>query len=496
MPAVPIGHGARPSRAKVQPAKPYVTGAAAGLTATALSLVAGFGNLWLLTQILTKEQFAGYVFVATLLTWLGLIGTAGLDRTILYRLSRVDAAPGDLVGGPLVAAALIIVVPVSAALAGVVVLGTSVGDLEHLPGLAFWLAVLAPLVVTTCLGRVFEAWFWARSRIAPSVLVPASGDIARTAGLAAVFFVLPTKVGVAVAVVVAALVPLLVWSTIAPLGALRRPSRIGRQDLEYGVKAMLGRTATEGVHQLDILLVGVLATAAATADYAVAVRLAALVGLVKGLLAPVLTPRLGRYSAAGSREVLLREYNQVRLLGLAGALVTAALFAAVGRSVLAFFGDYRQSYSLLMILAAGHVASAGFGANAAFLTIAGHAGWMLAARLALLAAVGGLCWVLIPLMGAAGAALSLALGIAAVNVLMCSIIWRVDRLPTISPGLVILTGAAYALLLLAGFNALSGLVAALALASLAGVLLVAHSPAWLPPARRLFGREPRVKVTE
>lgn len=477
-------------------ARPYVTGAAAGLLARALSLAAGLANLWLLTRILPKEQFAGYVFVFALLTWLALLGTAGLERTILYRLSRVDAAPGHLIGGSLVAATLIVVLPLSTVLAGVVALGTSVAGLEHLPGIAFWLAVLTPIVITTCIGRVFESWFWSRGRIAPSVLVPASSDVARTIGLAAAFFFLPTRAGVAVAVIAGSFIPLLIWGVIAPLDALRDPTRLERADVSYGLKAMLAKAVNDGTHQLDVIMIGILATAAATADYAVAARLAALVALIKGLLAPVLTPRLGRYSAFGSHATLLREYNQVRLIGFVAALLSASLLAVFGRFLLATFGDYGGSYPLLMILVAGYVASAGFGSNAAFLTIAGHAGWTLAARIALLVAIVMLNLILVPGMGATGAALSMAIGMAAVNVLLCYAIWRLDGLPTMSTGLFVLVGVAYVLLLLVGFGALSGTFAALGVAALTGALLVAHSPLWLPAARRLFGREPRARVAE
>lgn len=477
---------------RLQPG-PYVTGAAAGLVAKGMSLIAGVGNLWLLTQILTKEEFAGYVFVFALLTWLAMIGTAGLDRTILYRLSRLEAAPGTLVGGSSVAAALAIVLPVSAVLAVVVALVTASADLAHLATVPFWFAVLAPVVVTTCLGRIFEAWFWARSRIAPSLFVPAIGDIARTLCLASAFLVLPTKTGVAVAVIVGALVPLIVWLGIAPLGALRRPSWFEREDVEYGVKAMLAKATNEGGHQLDVIMIGILAAAAATADYAVAARLAATVGVLKNLLATVLTPRLGRYSASGLRNALLREFNQVRLVGLASALAAASILAAFGRPVLHLFGEYEQSYPILMILIAGYVASAGFGSNAAFLTVAGHAGWTLAARAALLVALGVLNLILIPLMGSMGAALSMAIGVAGVNMLLAVIIWRLDRLPTMTTGLLILLAAAYGLLLLCGFGAVSGPLTALGLGALAAGLLAAEWPLWLPALRQLFGVDAQVR---
>ncbi len=477
-------------------AKPYAVGAAAGLLARALSLAAGFGNLWLLTQMLTKEQFAGYVVVFALVTWLALAGTAGLDRTILYRLSRVEAAPGELMGGPLVAAALIAVLPVSAGFAGIVALGASLGYVGHLPDLALWSAALAPMVVTTCLGRIFESWYWARGRITPSVLIPATGELARTVCLAVAFFILPTVGGVAVAVITAAFVPLFLWSAIAPLGKLRRPIRMERHDVSYGLKAMLAKATYLGIHQIDVLMIGILATATATADYAVAARLALMVALIKGLLAPVLTPRLGRYSATGNREALLHEYDQVRLFGLVAALACAALFAAFGRPILAAFGDYQQSYCLLMILAAGYVVNAGFGSNAAFLTIDGHAGWTLAARFTLLAAIAMLNLVLIPAMSAMGAALSMALGMVAVNILLCYLIWRLDRLPTISPGLVVLLSVAYSLLLLVGFDAIGSLVAALGLGALVGVLLLVQSQLWLPTAKQLFTEGRRTGTSE
>ena len=468
-------------------ATPYVTGAGAGLVARALSLVAGFANLWLLTQMLSKEQFAGYVFVLALLTWLAMVGTAGLDRTILYRLARADAPTGELVGGPLVAAALMIVLPVSVAVALAVLFGTSAGGLDQPRGVAFWSAVLAPVVVMMCVGRVFEAWFWARGRVAESIIVPATGEVARTAGLLVAFFLVPTVTGVATGVIVASFVPLLVWSAIAPLGRLRHTAWFDRGDVSYGLKAMLGKAANEGTHQLDVIMIGILAAGAAIADYAVAARLAALVAVVKGLLTPVLTPRLARYSAAGRRNALLREYGQVRLVGFLAALVLALLFAAFGRQVLGVFGDYEQSYSVLILLIAGFVVSAGFGSNASFLIITGHAGWTLAARMALLAAIVALNLVLVPRLGAFGAALSMAIGMAAVNVVLCVMIWQLDRLPTISGRLAVLVGAAYTMLLLGGFEVVGGAVVAAGLGVLAGALVVWEWPLWLPAAKQLAG---------
>ena len=467
--------------------KAYLAGAGAGLLARALSLVAAFGNLWLLTRILSKEQFAGYVFVMALLTWLAMVGTAGLDRTILFRLARQRDEPGALPGGPLVASALAAVVPFSTLLAVLVAYAVPAAGWSPLPGLTFWLAALAPLLVLTCAGRVFEAWFVARSRVGPAVLIPAIGDIARTAALTIAFFALPTRYGVVTAVLAGALVPLVLWAAVAPLRTLRRGEGIGRADVSYGMQAMLAKATNEGAHQIDVLMLGVLATAAATADYAVAARLAALVSVVKGLLAPVLAPRLARHAAAGEREALVAEYRQVQLVGLVAALACAAAFAGAGRLLLEIFEGYERSYPLLLILTAGYVVNAGFGSNAAYLTVTGHAGWTLAARLVLLAAIVVMNVVLIPRYGAMGAALSVALGMTAVNGLMSAIIWRVDRIPTTSPGLLLVLAAGFTLLVLGGFEWIGGLPVAIGLAGLTTLLLAAGLPRWVAAARQVAG---------
>jgi O-antigen/teichoic acid export membrane protein len=474
----------------------YVTGAGAGLVAKALSLAASFGNLWLLTNILSKAEFAGYVFVVALLSWLAMTGTAGLDRTLVYRLSRDKAAPGELTGGSLVLAALMVVLPLSAVLAAAVATGLSASGLVRLPDIGFWLAVLAPLLVTTCFGRVFEAWFVARGRAEAAVIVPALGDVARVMALGLAFFLLPTRSGVVAAIVAAALVPVVVWLMLAPIDRLRRPVRLTRRDLTYGMQAMLAKATNEGAHQVDVIMIGILATAAATADYGIAARLAPVVGIGKELLSPVLTPRLARYSDAGARDTVVREYRQVQLVGLVTALALAALFAAFGRALLGLFDGYESSYPLLLILAAGYVINAGFGSNAAFLTIRGHTGWTLTARIALLAGIVALNLTLIPALGGVGAALSLALGMAAVNGLMALIIWRVDRLPTMSSGLLLLLGAAFALLLLGGLELVSGLMVMGGLAVLAAMLVTAELSLWLSTARQLFVRRPSAQTVD
>ena len=80
-----------PERSK---SREYVTGASAALIAKLTALTAGFVSLWLLNQILSKQQYGSYAFAMAMVYLLTLVGTSGLDRTLLYRLSRTDSAAG------------------------------------------------------------------------------------------------------------------------------------------------------------------------------------------------------------------------------------------------------------------------------------------------------------------------------------------------------------------------------------------------------------------
>lgn len=472
-------------------AAPYLTGAVSGLVAKAVAMGAQFVNLWLLLRLLSKPQFGAYVFVMALIAWITVVGTAGLERLVLYRLSRDLDAPGELTGGSLVATALIGAGLTSAVLAAAAAgLALAMGDQPSLPGVTRWLVNLAPLVVMTCLGRVFEAWFWARGQVSLSLLVPAAADAGRTAGFALALWLLPTQGGVALAVITAALLPLVLWVAIAPLRGLRNPVFVARGDVRYCMNVMLARGANEGVQRLDVLMIGLLASAAATAEYVVAGRIAAVIALGKDLLAPVLTPRLGRFSAAGSRAQAESEYAQTRFVGLASALAFAALLAAAGRPLLAVLaGDLQGSYPLLLILSAGSIINGGFGSNAAYLSITGHAGWTLIARLVLLGMLTGLHLFLIPRFGALGAAFGMASGLAAVNILMAAIIWRLDRVTTVTPGVLLVIATACVALFSAALGAIDGVAAAAGLAFALLALLAAERAIWLPLARRaLSGR--------
>jgi O-antigen/teichoic acid export membrane protein len=412
-----------------------------------------------------------------------LLATAGLDRSVLYRLSREPGEPGALVGGGYVAWMLRAVVAVGI----VTAIGTALGarllaPRSDLPDLARWFAMLCAAVPLAGAGQVLASWYQARGRLGPALLVPRLTEISRAVLLLLAWFLAPTPGAVALAVIASTAVPLLAWIALLPRGALGRPTRPPAGDTAYGLQLMLAALADRGVRRIDLLMIGFLSTGAATADYAVAAQLVNLTTLGNELLGPVFTPRMGRYFSEGRREEFAIEYEQNRLLTLALGLATAVLFVIAAPALLTLFGDYAGARPVLLALAAAFLIKIGFGATGRYLNMSGRAGWTLASTVALLVVMCGLNLLLIPRLGALGAALGTAIGFASINALHCVVIWRQDRFVAAGPGVLVLLAAAVGLLLAAAFDRLTPLAAGIGLAAL-WLLLGLR---WWPIARRLL----------
>jgi len=461
----------------------YIAGAAAGLGGKFASLASGFLGLWLLNQILSKQQYGAYAFAMAGLQLLIIVATVGLDRSVLYRLSRLDAPVGELAAGGYVTWVLRAVALIGLVLAVMLAVGIrAVENPTDLPDLAAWVLGLALLIPLAGVGQVLIAWHQARGRVASALLVPRTGEIARVVFLLVAWLWIPSRAGVVGAVLLGAVTPLIVWRILVPRGALARPSRPQEGDIGYGVKLMLTALADRGVRRLDLLMIGVIASGVATAEYAVAAQIATVATLGNELLGPVFTPRMGRYFATGEREALRVEYDQNRILTLSLGIAGAILFVVAGRALLSIFGDYAGAYPILLILGAGYLVKIGFGATGRYLNMAGRANWSLTSTLVLLVSMCALNLILIPRFGGIGAAIGTALSFAGVNILNSAVIWRTDRMATVSVFVLSILALACGLLLSAAFGGIDSPVAGAGLFLLWLIL----APRWWPIAVRLL----------
>jgi O-antigen/teichoic acid export membrane protein len=417
----------------------YLRSSGASLLATVVSKASGFGSVWLLNRILVKGAYGNYEFAFTVVSLLLLVGSGGLNHAVMYRLSRLDAPPEEMDGHDFAGAALGWSFIVSCLFAGGVFVGAPY--IEALAGnedLAFWVSLLAFLMPIGVARGVYKSWFEARQRIAEAVLMgrmfPAIGKVGF---LVAVWFVWPTPQGVVAAVLLSQLIPLLVWYGRSPVNPLNLWGELSSWDVWYSLKLALTRGLSKTLKRADILMVGLLAAAEATAEYAVAAKIALLLLVGHSALNSILRPRLGRFLGKNEWGAVLREYDQSRTIALTSALFGTFCLVLLGEPILGLFGEYGGAYPVLIVLAANHVVHTSFGMCGGYLNIAGYAGWTLWTTVSLLLLNLALNYLLIPIYGAMGAAVATLISYALVNLVTIVAVYYLDGLKLYSTGMAV-----------------------------------------------------------
>lgn len=408
----------------------YFQGAAAGILAKVLSFVSAFGVLWILNKILTKEQFGSYTFSMTVIMLLILICTLGQDRAIFYRLAGKKADMKRINGGEFVFETIRRVFLINI----IVVVAIILISILAAPGtddIFYWLKFLCMLIPLSVVNQILSAWFQSQQRFAVSIIVPKFEDVLRAFFLLMVLFFCPNRTGIVFAILLANLGTILLWSLFVPFKRMSEYKKLSTKDILYGFKLMATKLVHMGLERVDVILVGILATKLAVAEYSVGAKLAIIAYIGNDLLAPVFTPRMRHHLGQNNKSSLFREYQQIRFLSLFFTLVVAALFTFFGFSLLNIFGDYGASKRILLILVAGGIVKMGFGPTGRYLNMAGYASISLLLTILLLISNFGLNLILIPKFLGVGAALSVFFCFIAINTCMAIYIWQKDKFPTV-----------------------------------------------------------------
>lgn len=406
----------------------YLRSSGASLVATVVSKGSGFASIWLLNQILTKGAYGNYEFAFTIVSLLLLLGSGGLNHAVMYRLSRLDSPPEELDGHDFAGAALGWSLLISAFLAVLVFVGAPF--IEALAGnedLAFWVSLLSFLIPIGVARGVYQAWHEARQRIPESIfmgkVLPA---LTKVVLLSAAWLLWPTAESVIGAILLSELGPLMGWYMRTPVSPFRLRGQFSSWDVLYSVKLALTKGLSKTLKSADILMMGFLASAEGTAEYVVASRIALILLLAHNILNSILRPRIGRFLSKENWAAVEKEYDQARSVALIFALSAACFLAFSGQWVLGLFGEYEAAYSVLMVLVATHVMSTSFGMCGDYLNIAGYPGWTLTTTVVLLALNVSLNFVLIPFLGATGAAFATLISFAIVNLIIVALVLYLD----------------------------------------------------------------------
>jgi O-antigen/teichoic acid export membrane protein len=143
------------------------------------------------------------------------------------------------------------------------------------------------------------------------------------------------------------------------------------------------------------------------AVYFAAAKTLALVAFIYFSVAATAAHRFSGYHAAGDHAGLTAFLRQTIRWTFWPSLVATALLLALGKPILRLFGpDFPQGYHLLFILAIGLLARASIGPMERFLNMLGQQRACAAVYFGAFAINVGLCFILIPRLGATGAAIA------------------------------------------------------------------------------------------
>jgi O-antigen/teichoic acid export membrane protein len=384
----------------------YVLGASGALTGRALSLVAGVLSLWLLAQLLSHEDFAGYAAAMAVVILLGHGAGLGLERAMLLRLPSFAISSGRLVGRSMMLriAGLVIV------LSGVVA-GATIAVLGAFPGLREgvtdeWIAALWPVIPGYALLLVLVSWYQSNQRVGIAESMPGVADAARCLALGLIYIAGLGASAVPAGVALSLFLPIAILVAMAAGRTVPAPSDLRLSDASAGLKFLLMRLSTMGLRQIDLIVMGFAVGGSATAAYAVASRIGDMAQLGQQAFVQTYAPRVRQHLVQGDTAAIVREYNATRVLSFLLTLGIAVVLVLGGKTALELFGDFSQGYPVLLLVLAGHLVAASFGGHDMHLSMTDHLRAATANRVVALVAFAILLALLVPPLEGIGAALS------------------------------------------------------------------------------------------
>ncbi|MDV4144319.1 lipopolysaccharide biosynthesis protein [Shimia sp. FJ5] len=404
--------------------KTYRPGALSALFSQGASALGGFLAFLFLANMLSKDDFGAYSFAFNVMILFSILATLGFDRTLLLHLSR-DGDPRQ----PMRGSGLLLRTLGGSALASVgfmaLIWGVSTPLAQAMQSevVQWWLAALAPVVLPMAALLLLRAWFQANHRFAIAAAMPGVADFLRAMLIGVAFVAATGKIGVALAVVAAFTFPMVALMLGARNAQRSSGYRLTREDLSRGIIYAFQRITEAGQNLFDVIIIGLVASDATTAEFALAARLAVLTDIGRQAVHPTFLPRARLHLTTGDQTKIRSEYDWVRFLSLLGALAVAVFMLMFGPMILMLFGGYEAAFGPLVLMVGGYVVTAAGGPHLGFLTMTGEV------RLPALIRVGGVVLtaigivIAVPQIGALGAGFAILLALIAVNIAALAALW-------------------------------------------------------------------------
>jgi O-antigen/teichoic acid export membrane protein len=381
------------------------------------SALLAFGSQVLFARWIGSYEFGIYVYVWTWVLLIGQaidlgLGTAAQRFIPEYREHGRFALLRGFVSGSRILAVGVAIGIAAIAAVGVRAMEPSLG--EHLVIPLYLACVTFPAYALANVQEgISRSYDWIGLAMLPAYVVR---QILLTLLMAGAYFAqLPMNAVTAMVVVAAS-----VWGpTLAQLFIVNRQlsTRVQRGPKEYQFKVWLLTSLpilmVEGFYSLlayaDVLVLQHFRPPDDVAVYYATVKTLALVSFIYYSVSATTAHRFSTYHIAGDRDGLTAFIAQAIKWTFWPSLAAAALLLAFGRPILALFGaKFVEGYHLLFILVFGLLARAAIGPVERLLNMLGEQRICAFIYLSAFALNLGLCLLLIPPLGMAGAALSTA----------------------------------------------------------------------------------------
>lgn len=410
--------------AKVRKNRVFRAGSIAG-TIKAVGLLSVFAlQLFLARIVIDSEQYGIYAWSQNLLFLLGTLMTLGIpvavSRFVAVHASRRDEASVVAVARS-GARWLVLSTLLGSGTVALVIIAMPAEVFEKLPRETTLIAVAAaPLAAFSVF---YQALARARSRLVtaflpPQVLRPLSFAALALTGLVALGEPLAAP-EIMLALCMSLALVVFVQIVFATSAKARRDTTRSTAEATAGntfsPERLLGnalpifgvRVSGLAMKHGGVLALGVLVDPRAAAAYFVAERLAQLASVPQTVIASVVQPWLASASAEGDQDALQRTVSHAGHATLWPSLVAVIGLLLTGPMLLELFGpDYREAFPILAVLLINHLLGAALGPAQQVLIMSGLQAAVL--RTMSLAAVIHLAslFILIPWLGALGAALT------------------------------------------------------------------------------------------
>jgi O-antigen/teichoic acid export membrane protein len=203
---------------------------------------------------------------------------------------------------------------------------------------------------------------------------------------------------------------------------LTQPTQTARRDtkglLLFSIPAYFSTLLDTFGSRLQIILLGSLSTIAAAGIFSVAAQVSMLSSMFNQSIGTASSPIISELHGQGAREQMAHFYRTTTKWMFTVNLPIFLLILVLSKPILAIFGnEFLEGYEALIILSTANLVTAAAGISDGILAMTGNTSVKLLNSAVLTAFTLGLCFLLIPRWGEAGAALTALVTATAINLL-------------------------------------------------------------------------------